>query len=288
MTLQTQIPTYPPHPLEPRPQKVAIANAFDVKAQDYRDKKTEEFALLIDNAMTHAAQQIKDRSASDAEVVKRNVVPIHNRDSVDAFIRSAGATHGIFIASYDAHFIQTRVDVTKTETGKDREAFYDLMVEVKYVLRSLEGLSFDTLVSVQRFHSSRSVLSGLLAAGPSIVSNQDDAQEATLVNVDQYLKSFFLGQEPRVRQLPFPKEFKAIEEAVRQYNYTGAFEESKKLTASADKKISANAYYICAVLAEREEDFQSAKMYLKESLMRQNNPLAQDMLADYRYMPNVK
>lgn len=287
-TIQTTIPTYPPHPLEPVPERVVIANAFDVKSADYRDKKTEEFMLLIDSAMTHAARQIKDRSLADAEVVRRSVVPIHNGDSVEAFIRYARATHGMFITSYNASFLQTRVDVTETEAGKEREAFYDLIVDVKYALRSLEGLAFDTLVSVRRFHSSRIVLSGLLAAGPSIVSNQDDALEGSIVNVDHYLKSFFLGQETRIRRLTFTKEFKAVEELIRQSNYASAFEGSKELTASADKKTSANAYYICAVLAEREGDFESAKTYLRESLMRQNDMEVQQMLADYRHMPRVK
>lgn len=287
-TLQTWIPTYPPHPLEPVPQKVVIANAVDVKAEQYRDKKAETFMQLIDSTMTHAAQEIEIRSQADAEIIRRNVMHIDYRDSVDAIIRSAQATHGMFITSFSAYFVQTHVEVTKTEEGKDREAFYDLVVEVMYVLTSLEGLSFDTLVSVRRFHSSRSVVSGLLAAGPNIVSNRDDVQKAVVDNVDQYLKSFFPGQETRLRKLSFPKEFKAIDEAIDQENFANAFEDSNKLTSSADRKISANAYYICAVLAERESDFESAKAYLQESVTRHNDTKAQYMLADYRQMPRVK
>lgn len=284
-TVQTTIPTYPSHPLVPIPEKVVIANAFDIKSKPFRDSKEEEFKLLIEGAMTHAEQQIKEHSRADAEAMKNDVVPVTGSDSVRAVIRSAGATHGMFITFFNAFFEQTQVEVTKTDEGKSREAFYDIVVEMKYSLRDMEGLSFDTLISVRKFHSSRSVLSGLLAAGPNIVSNRDDALNGVFFNVDQYLKNFFPGQENRSRNLFLTKEFKNIGEAIRQSNYQEAFETSEKLTASSDKKMSAMAYYICAVLAEREGNFESAKSYLMESLNRQQNVEVQSMLADYRHMP---
>jgi hypothetical protein len=204
------------------------------------------------------------------------------------FIRASNSTHGMFITSFNAYFDQTHVEVTKTETGKDREAFYDIVVEIRYALRSLEGLALDTLISVRRFHSSRNVLSGLLAAGPSIVSNRDDALEGVYVNVDQYLKSFFPGQENRVRALMLTKDFKAIAAALNQSDYRSAFDASRQMTLSADNKVSATAYHVCAVLAERDQDFDAAKKYLLESLRRQPNVDVQRMLADYRYMPPVR
>src|SRR5690349_1334722 len=244
-TIQTTIPTYPSHPLKPIPEKIVIANAFDVTSKSYRDNKEQEFKRLIEGAMTHAERQIREHSRADAEVVKGVLVQINRSDSVNAFIRSANATHGMFITSFKAFFEQTHVEVTKTDNGKEREAFYDIVVDIHYALRSLEGLSFDTLISVRRFHSSRSVISGLLAAGPSIVSNHDDAQDGVFVNVDLFLKNFFPGQENRIRNLILTKDFKNISEAIRQSNYEAAFEASEKLTTSSDKKKSATAYYIC-------------------------------------------
>jgi len=283
-SVQTTIPTYPSHPLTPTPEKVVVANAFDVKSKSYRDSKEAEFNLLLEAAVQRATDQVQSHSEAEAEGVKG--ISIANRESsMQELLHSSHATHGIFITSFNAYFDQTHVEVTKTENGKDREAFYDIVVEMKYSLRGIDGLSLDTLVSVRKFHSSRSVLSGLLAAGPSIVSNHNDALEGVYVNVDQYLKSFFPGEENRIRRLMLSKDFKAIGEAIRHSNYAGAFEASQRLTNSPDKKTSATAFYVCAVLAERNSDFQNVKGYLEESLKRQHTFNAQAMLDDYRFQP---
>lgn len=275
-TLQNTIITYPPHPVVPVPEKLVVANLADVKAQNYRDNKDELFVKLIEETMSRTAEVLGE-GFETAAIVEPGLTS--NADSV---MEKQQATHGVFITNFNAYFDQTHVEVTKTETGKEREAFYDIIVEIGYSMRSAGQAPFDTLIVARRHHSSRSVLSGLLAAGPNIVSNRGDALEGALVNVDLYAKCFFEGRETRARWLYVKKEFEAVGNAVQRSDYEAAFQASEKLTENKDPKISARAYYNCAVLLEQMGRYEKVKPYLQESLRIQSNLAdAREMLWDY-------
>ena len=99
-SVQTTIPTYPSHPLVPAPEKVVVANAFDVKSKSYRDNKEETFTSLIEGATRHAADQIKDHSQADAEAAKAAVVPSVNREHDMLEFMLYGGTVYILSKSY--------------------------------------------------------------------------------------------------------------------------------------------------------------------------------------------
>jgi hypothetical protein len=276
--IQTSIPTYPRYPLIPEPETIIIANTSDVKAKSYRDNKEKLFFDLIHTATDHLKRQLEQRT--QASII---INPEATTSRPDSSFTESSDSHIILIKHFDAYFNQTDVVVTKTENGKEREAFYDIVVDIQYEIRSPIAEPFDTLISVRKFHSSRSVLSGLLAAGPSITSNEKDAREGTLRNVDEYLRNFFLGTDSRSRLLYVKKEFEVVGKAIDRLDYARAFEESEKLADSKDKQVAARAYYNCAVLLEKQEDYLKIKPYLLESLRLQNSVEASEMLKDYRF-----
>lgn len=175
------------------------------------------------------------------------------------------------------------MDVTVDANGsKNRQAFYDIIVDVGYTLHNWSGRQFDTLTSARRFHSSRSVLSGLLAAGPNIVSNSEDAADGIYANVDMYLKSFFKGQASRTRTVLNAKELKEIPLLIQSQQYDRAFELCESLMSSSKLTVFAKAAYNCAVLLEFMERYNEVKYYLLESQKRANLFQAHVMLEDYR------
>lgn len=274
--LQNTIITYPPHPVVPVPEKLVVANLFDVKAQNYRDNKNELFVKLIEETVNRTATVMGEGfevpASAEPDLIRY----------ADSLLARQQASHGIFITKFNAYFDQTHMEVTKTETGKEREAFYDIVVEIGYSMRGPGVQQFDTVIVARRNHSSRSVLSGLLAAGPNIVSNRDDALEGALVNVDLYAKCFFDGRETRARWLYVKKDFEAVDHAVQRSDYEAAFQASEKLTENRDPKISAKAYYNCAVLLEQMGRYEKVKPYLQESLRIQSTfDDAREMLRDY-------
>jgi len=281
LMIQTSIPTYPTHPLVPSPEKMVIANAYDVKPQSFRDNKEKQFIVLMGYTMRHADMQIEKRSNINVDVVE---VPIHNvhPDSARMLMALHDATHAIHVTFFNAYFDQTRVDVSKDENGKSKVAYYDLVVEIGYLMQNQHRVVSDTLISMRRFHSSRSVISGLLAVGPNIVSNTDDVVDGVHANVDFYLKKFFPGIEPRTRPIFITKEFKEVGTAVKTGNYESALDYSENLILSSDNEIAARALYNCAVLSEYLARHEVVKSYLKQAMARQYLMQASEMLDDYR------
>jgi hypothetical protein len=128
-------------------------------------------------------------------------------------------------------------------------------------------------------------LSGLLAAGPNIVANANDARESTRANVDFYMRSFFERSEERYRPLFVKKEFDKVDAAIKLSDYALAFAESEKKIASKRNEIKSKGYYNCAVLLERKQEYVKAKAYLEEALKYYELPQARSMLFDYRHQP---
>jgi hypothetical protein len=126
------------------------------------------------------------------------------------------------------------------------------------------------------------VLSGLLAAGPNVVKNSEDAADGIYANVDRYLKSFFSGSEQRSRNIYISKEFKEMDNAIKVSDYERAFAESEKHMNSGKKMVAAMASYNCAVLLEHLGQYSRVKYYLQESMAWQPMPETEVMLLDYR------
>ncbi len=279
-TLTTTIPTLPTREFKTPPQKIVVANAYDVKEADVRNNKEQLFGELINLTVRHAANEINRRSEIAASFVEG--LAIRNDSSITALMKEQLASHAIVIRSFNSYFEQTEVVVTESEGGKNREAFYDIIVDVRYTFHNWSGIQFDTLISVRKFHSSRRVLSGLLAAGPNVVKNSEDAADGIYANVDLYLKSFFKGSEPRTRNLYVSKEFKEMDNAINVSDYERAFMESEKLMKSDKATVAAMAAYNCAVLLEYMGQYNKVKYYLEESMARQKMMETEVMLQDYR------
>lgn len=279
-TLTTTIPTLPTREFKTPPQKIVVANAYDVKDAEARNNKEQLFGELINLTVRHVSNEINRRSEIAATFVEG--LAVRNDSSITSLMKEQLASHGIVIRSFNTYFEQTEVVVTESEGGKNREAFYDIIVDIRYSFHNWSGFQFDTLISVRKFHSSRSVLSGLLAAGPNVVKNSEDAADGIYANVDMYLKSFFKGSEPRTRNLYVSKEFKEMDMAVNSSDHERAFMESEKMMKSDKNTVAAMAAYNCAVLLEYMGQYNKVKYYLEESLARQKMMETEVMLQDYR------
>lgn len=286
--LTTEIPTLPTREFKSPPQKFIVANVYDVKKASVRDNKEKLFEELIDLTVRHTSNEINRRSEIPATFREGLTVINPRPDSVmNALMSEHRASHAILVKSFNSYFDQTEVVVTQTEEGKNREAHYDIIVDIGYSLYDGAGHHFDTLISVRKYHSSRSVLSGLLAAGPNIVSNSSDAMEGIFANVDIYLKSFFKGREKRTRNVFISKDFKEMKNAMDAADYERAFEESEKLIQADKNMVAAMAAYNCAVMLEYLGQYNKVKHYLEQSLAKYRLPETEIMLQDYRLFKSI-
>jgi hypothetical protein len=136
-------------------------------------------------------------------------------------------------------------------------------------------------ITASQYHSSRSVISGLLAAGPNIVNNKESALSVMRDNVEKYLNFFIPGVADRYRPVYIEKELKKVKEAVLNEDYETALKESLLYIDDQDKKLAAKANYNCAVFLENKHKQTVARSYLEKSLQLYNLPYAREMKGDY-------
>jgi hypothetical protein len=136
-------------------------------------------------------------------------------------------------------------------------------------------------IASSQYHSSRSVISGLLAAGPNIVNNKESALLVMRDNVEKYLNFFIPGQAQRYRTVFTGKELGKVNEAMKNGDYEAALKESLLFINHPDKKVASMANYNCAVLLENEHKQSVARSYLERSLQLYILPEAWEMKGDY-------
>jgi len=272
--------TRPVYTFNPEPEKILLLNNVDVVSKKYRDNKEELFIALINEMMDAGGKRIAEKVNIPAEVI-RGYTPLSD-STIRALLSSHHASHVIVIRSFDVFFYQTNVEVEKDQSGsKSRTAYYDIESDISYEFYNAAAMLKGMTVHRRRFHSSRSVISGLLAAGPNIVAKRDDALNMAIDNFRDYLLYFFPGETQRNRQLFTGKEFPAVNTALAKYDYEAAMTESLRYIDDPNKEKAAKALYNCAVLFERKDQPEEARSYLIRSLARYELPLARVMMGDY-------
>jgi len=258
--------TIPIYSVDPPPKKIILLNNYDVASKKYRDNKEQLFLRLIDTMMYWAGKRINDNTGIETQVI-RGYTLANGDSTIYRLIADHKATHAITVSDFDVSFEQTRVDVTKDNSGsKSREAYYDIVADISYSLYAQGSLIRQRDLHQSRFHSSRSVASGLLAAGPNIVVQRDDAYRIVMDSWQQYLNYFFPGEKMRSRPVFIKKGFEAVGQAISRQDYEAALTESLRFIDDPDKTKAAKSCYNCAVFFERKNQPEEAKKYLRQSL----------------------
>ena len=282
--LSTTVLTKPIHYVSP--ERMVVLNSVNIENSSYRDSKEELFLTILDTTLLKLSREIENRSqvkvAPLLGVTKTGAEKEVRDKAVLMLMSEYTASDAIVITSFDVFFQQTDVEVTKTEGGsRNREAFYDIVSTISYHWYNTDGVFKEDNIESRRFHSSRSVASGLLAAGPNIVKRQDEALVMVKSNLKKYLNLFFPGREDRIRILFVGKEFANVKSSLNAGYFDRALTESQRLLNNPSKKIAAQASYNCAVLLERLGQREEIKSYLENSLQLYPLQEAHEMMGDY-------
>jgi len=273
--------TIPLYAVDPLPQKIVLFNNYDVSAKKYRDNKAQLFQQLIDTMMYWAATRIWENAGIETEVI-RGYTPANGDSAIYSLIAGHKATHAITVSNFDVSFEQTRVDVTKDNSGsKSREAYYDIVADISYSFYAQGSLVKQRDLHRSRFHSSRSVASGLLAAGPNVVAQRDDAYRIVIESWQEYLNYFFPGEKMRSRPVFINQGFEAVGKAVSRQDYEAALTESLRFIDDPDRTKAARSCYNCAVFFDRKNQPEEAKKYLRRSLSLASLVEAKQMWEDF-------
>ena len=273
--------TIPIYAADPPPQKIILLNNYDVTAKKYRDNKEQLFLQLIDTMMYWAGKRINDNTGIGTKVI-RGYTPAIDDSAIYRLIADHKATHAITVSNFDVAFEQTRVDVTKDNSGsKSRQAYYDIVADISYSFYAHNSLIKQRDLHQSRYHSSRSVASGLLAAGPNVVAQRDDAYRIVMEIWQGYLNYFFPGEKIRSRPVFINQDFEAVGKALSRQDYESALTESLRFIDDPDKTKAARSCYNCAVFFERKNQPGEAKKYLRRSLSLASLAEAKQMWDDF-------
>lgn len=279
-TINYLVSTKPVYPVNPTPQKIILLNAFDIKARSYRENKEELFIALTNEMMDTAAKRINLKTGIITEAIPGFTDIKGNSDSImHQLLIKKQSTHAIVITFYDIYFDQTGVNVSRDYDGtKKREAFYDIIARVTYTMYNNDSMYKYIDMNRSRFHSSRNVMSGLLAAGPNVVVQKKDARDMSMDNIQQYINYFFPGQKSKTRILLTAEGFEKVAAAIDKKDYEMAFTECKQLINDKNNYRAAAAYYNLAVFCEMKGQIANALDNLRQSVSLFNLPEAKAML----------
>jgi Family of unknown function (DUF6340) len=280
-TIESDILTFPLYPIDPPPTKLLLLNTFDVPTDHMRENKQKLFLSLLDTLLFEMSREVSRRTAIPSEVVCGITGTDDSGSLMLARMAEHQSSHAIAITYFDIHFYQTEVVVTEEQDGKSKEAYYDILSEIHYSLYDEDGFFNNLQITESRHHSSRSVLSGLLAAGPNIVSNKEDALNIARENMVTYLNNFLPGRAIRKRTLFTGKEMGEVNAAAAKGNYDVVLEECLRLVNHPDPIVAAKANYNCAILYENKKLPYKAKNYLEQSLRLYSFPESRAMMSDY-------
>lgn len=167
---------------------VLIVSAIDLKAQKMRQNKKALFAELISELKIMIEIELNKRSNAKIEIINEFILV--GEDEIFKLMKERNANKAIVINQFDVFFNQVDVEVSSTPEGKTRVARYDICSDITYLEYRATLLVDSSTVHECEFYSNRTVASGLLAAGPSIVSNKKEALHITRRNVEKYFYNF--------------------------------------------------------------------------------------------------
>lgn len=282
LQLTYSITTIPVISMEALPNKILLLNMYKRPQKKIKEDRSHYIIALTDSLMRFTYNKLH-MLGIHSKIIQGYTAPETNRDSmVYVLLKKHAASHGIVITSLDAFFDQTHVDVTKDIKGtKDRTAYYDIVSVIGFAVYDSDTLIKEMKIRRNYFHSTRDVISGLLALGPDMNARKKDIQKITMENNQEFLNYFFPGEQTRKRVVFTGKEFAATGKAIAKADYEAAMIENLRLINDANKSIAARANYNCAVLSERKNQLVEAGTYLSRSLALTSLIQAVEMQKDF-------
>lgn len=169
-------------------ERIVIINSFDAQSLKARNNKKFLFAELADSLKQMLYANL-DLAVPAERIIVPELIPPQNNDSIYFdLIRKHAATKAIVIKDLNAYFNQTGVEVTRDGNHKDREASYDIVADVSYILYDPSKKLREFNTQVWEFFTKRNVVSGLLAGGPDIVAKHKHAFKIVQKNAEQFVR----------------------------------------------------------------------------------------------------
>lgn len=153
------------------PFRILVVNCFDPAGTSFRKNKKELLNDVADSLRFYLAELTNRDNTGKGIMPEERLSGLNdNAGRLDSLRVQNAADFVIAILNVEAEFVKTDVDVEIQNDGsKKRTARYDLCTTFNYLLADKKGSYIERKENVCEFFTERSVMSGLLAAGPDLV-----------------------------------------------------------------------------------------------------------------------
>lgn len=151
--------------------RILIVNGFDPSSSKIRKNKKELLSEVADSLRYYLMEKMEGANMGKVGLAEQKFVAAGDSSGwLDSLLLQKQAQYVIVILNVEAEFVKTDVDVERQDDGsKKRTARYDLCSTVNYLLAGKTGTYIERKEIVCEFFTERTVMSGLLAAGPDLV-----------------------------------------------------------------------------------------------------------------------
>jgi hypothetical protein len=253
--------------LVPLPSRIVIFQDLDTNEPGVaRHKKEELIGECLDSMLSVFARTV----ISLLPAVEFIVLPVTKiDDSLETpflFLRRYNADLAFGIADFRPEVVQGEVTTTKNyDNSKSKTAGYSMTAGGVLRIYNSGSLLKTFTFSESQFLQERAVMSGLLAAGPSLVKNEKSALEVT-DRAAKHLAEMFVSQQTTYSVFLFKKkELKEVTYMIEHDNYEEALQKALQLTTGENGAISSRANYLCALLYHIQTDFAKAFEHVEQA-----------------------
>ncbi len=156
---------------------------------------SKNYLVLLQDAVE---KKLRTKAVIDTTVTIEMVQQIQNKNDAvtESLMRKHNANVIVLVQSYNGGFTQDEVvKATNTDGSTSKTAYYSVYFQTE--ARIVQGKEwYSKTINASRKHSSRNVVSGLLARGPGYEANKKDLADMMEQNVVKLCELFMTTKQP--------------------------------------------------------------------------------------------
>jgi|GEM_PF-2411472 len=253
--------------LVPAARQVAVISRYDAAQLPYsKERKVEVMragaAQAVDAALRQLTAEPSFRATRHDTLVQAAAgeAPPLPAATVRALCRRWNVPSLLALEGFEASMRQDQVVKEKSSDGStSKTAAYSVVVRTQWTLYDAQGQVLNhSGTEAARPYQQRTVMSGLLAAGPALAAAGDAVQELAQQAGTQYARRYTPTQLTLERDYYTSRGLEAATAALEQRDWPAALAPLQKLAATSDTKLASRAAYNLSVVYEALDNLEEA------------------------------
>lgn len=247
-----------------KPTRILIAPLYKVdQLKVARDKKEELIQSSLDVFLRTLSNSMQAGMPQVEILLDRDPFQIEgypgNKESITSLLKKHHADLLFGIDQFRPQVEKAGVEVVETPGGsKDRTATYLISAAGTLQIYSSDSLLRRFSFYTAAFLKERKVVSGLLAAGPSLVNNAEEALAVSEEAARKLAKRMLPSESSFIVRKFTMKEFRAFNRYMDNGDIASATAEVLNLISGSSKKVKGRGHVMMAMLYHKKGDIDAA------------------------------